>query len=79
MVEISPSAKISQVEDEDNGGVIVVGEGAAVLPTRECPVEEDEILVVVDVDLVGLIHWRVIGAQYMAIWPVTIPAPQHSH
>ena len=39
---------------------------------------EDEILVVVDVDQVDLIPWRVIYAGYMAIWPVTVPAPLHS-
>ena len=54
--QISQRAKISRVEAEGNGEVIVTSEDAIVLAIGEYSVGEDEILVVVDVDLVGLIH-----------------------
>ena len=78
MGKISQRAKINPVEAKDNGEVIVVGEDAMVLPIGEDSVGEDGILVVKDADLVDLIHWRVIGAGWVAIWPVTVPAPLHS-
>ena len=62
MDKTSQRAKINPVEAEDNGEFLVVGEDAAVVPVGECPVGEDGILVAEDVDLVDLIHWRVIGA-----------------
>ena len=77
MGKISQRAKINPVETEDNGEVTVTGKDAAVLPVEECPVGEDGILVTKDADLVDLIHWRVIGAGCVAIWPVTVPAPLH--
>ena len=78
MGKISQRAKINPIEAEDNGEVTVAGEDTAMLPVGECPVGEDGILVAEDADLVDLIHWRVIGAGCVAIWPVTVPEPLHS-
>ena len=79
MDKTSQRAKINPVEAEDNGEVIVVGEDATVLPIGEHSMGEDGILVAEDADQVDLILWRAIGAECVAIWPVTIPAPRHSH
>ena len=78
MGKISQRAKINSFMAEDNGEVTVAGKDAAVLLVGECPVGEDGILVAEDADLVDLIHWRIIGAGCVAIWPVTTPAPLHS-
>ena len=78
MGKISQRAKINPVEAKDNGEVTVAAKDAAVLLVGECPVGEDGILVVEDAYLVDLIHWGVIGAGCMVIWPVTVPEPLHS-
>ena len=78
MGKTSQRAKINQIEAEDNGEVLITGEDAPMDPTGECPVGEDEILVVVDVDQVDLIPWRAIGAGCVVIWPETVPAPLRS-
>ena len=82
---IRQGAQIKPIGAEDSGEATTVAEAEILEAIEACPVGEDAVLVVedlvdtVDKDRSILTHWHVIGAGCMAIWPVTVPAPLHSH
>ena len=79
---IRQRAQVNPIGAEDNGVetcVVVEDKVALGEDVVETVDQEEGILVVVEEeDLPALTLWLVTGAGYMAIWPVTIPAPVHS-